>query len=78
MNIIPGGIYKFVVTSHGVSMIFFFLMPILIGSFGNYLLPLVRGLGDLSLPRTNSLRVWLLGPSCICLILSMVGGRGVG
>lgn len=59
-------------------MIFFFLMPVLIGGFGNYLLPLLLGISDLSLPRLNALSAWLLVPSSICMCISMVGGRGVG
>uniref|UniRef100_A0A0R3UCX4 Cytochrome c oxidase subunit 1 n=1 Tax=Mesocestoides corti TaxID=53468 RepID=A0A0R3UCX4_MESCO len=47
--------YKFLVTKHGIIMIFFFLMPVLIGGFGNYLLPLLGGLSDLNLPRLKAL-----------------------
>lgn len=49
-------VYNYVITNHGVAMIFFFLMPVLIGGFGNYLLPLLLGLLDLNLPRLNALR----------------------
>lgn len=54
-NVVPAEVYKFVITSHGISMIFFFLMPVLIGGFGNYLLPLLLGLKDLRLPRLKAL-----------------------
>nr|AKC58423.1 cytochrome c oxidase subunit 1 [Eurytrema pancreaticum] len=77
-NIVSPEVYNFVITEHGVAMIFFFLMPVLIGGFGNYLMPLFLGLNDLSLPRMNALSVWLLVPSCICLVISMFGGAGVG
>lgn len=66
------------ITRHGIAMIFFFLMPVLIGAFGKYLLPLLLGLGDLCLPRVNAFRAWLLIPSSICLGLRMFGGSGVG
>lgn len=55
-NLISPEAYKCVVTTHGVVMIFFFLMPVLIGGFGNYLLPLLLGLSDLNLPRIKALR----------------------
>lgn len=77
-NVISSDAYNYVITSHGITMIFFFLMPVLIGGFGNYLLPLLLGIGDLSLPRLKALRAWLLVPSSVCLCLSMLGGSGVG
>lgn len=77
-NVIPLDCYKFLVTRHGIIMIFFFLMPILIGGFGNYLLPLLGGLSDLRLPRLNALSAWLLIPSLIFLMVRMWFGAGVG
>lgn len=55
-NLISPEVYKFVVRTHGVVMLLFFLMPLLVGGFGNYLLPLLLGLVDLNLPRLNALR----------------------
>nr|QDA21736.1 cytochrome c oxidase subunit 1 [Amphimerus sp. JM-2019] len=77
-NVVSPDVYNYVITSHGVAMIFFFLMPVLMGGFGNYLLPLLLGLPDLNLPRLNALSAWLLLPSAICFGLSMFGGAGVG
>nr|YP_010286168.1 cytochrome c oxidase subunit I [Mosgovoyia sp. SQ20]UKS08006.1 cytochrome c oxidase subunit I [Mosgovoyia sp. SQ20] len=77
-NVVPLDCYNYLVTNHGIIMIFFFLMPILVGGFGNYLLPLLSGLPDLSLPRLNALSAWLLIPSLVFLIISMCLGAGVG
>nr|YP_009650993.1 cytochrome c oxidase subunit I [Uvitellina sp. SSS-2019]QCY72819.1 cytochrome c oxidase subunit 1 [Uvitellina sp. SSS-2019] len=77
-NLVSPEVYNFVITSHGIVMIFFFLMPVIIGGFGNYLLPLLLGLPDLNLPRLNALSAWLLLPASICLGVSMWGGAGVG
>lgn len=77
-NLISPEVYNYIITNHGITMIFFFLMPVLIGGFGKYLLPLLLGLPDLSLPRLNALSAWLLLPSSLCLTLSMVYGAGVG
>lgn len=77
-NIISPEVYNYVITNHGIVMIFFFLMPVLIGGFGKYLLPLLLGLPDLNLPRLKALRAWLLLPSSILLSIRMVGGAGVG
>lgn len=77
-KIIPSEIYKYVVTTHGVAMIFFFLMPVLIGGFGNYLLPIFLGKDDLDLPRLKALSLWLLFPSVLFLGVSLFLGSGVG
>lgn len=77
-NIVSSDCYKFLITKHGIIMIFFFLMPVLIGGFGNYLIPLLCGLPDLNLPRLKALRAWLLIPSLIFLIISIFLGAGVG
>jgi len=57
IKVIPMECYNFIVTAHGVSMIFYFLMPILVGAFGNYLLPFLVCLKDLTLPRTKRFRL---------------------
>nr|YP_009938512.1 cytochrome c oxidase subunit I [Prosthogonimus cuneatus]QNU39796.1 cytochrome c oxidase subunit I [Prosthogonimus cuneatus] len=77
-NVVSAEVYNYVVTTHGIAMIFFFLMPVLIGGFGNYLLPLLLGKDDLDLPRLNGLSLWLLLPSSFCLGVSMFLGAGVG
>nr|AVY52156.1 cytochrome c oxidase subunit I [Trichobilharzia szidati] len=77
-NLVPSEIYNYLITNHGIAMIFFFLMPVLIGGFGNYLLPFLLGLDDLALPRLNSLSVWLMVPSMFYMELSLIYGAGVG
>lgn len=77
-KVIPLDCYKFLITNHGIIMIFFFLMPVMIGGFGNYLLPLLGGLPDLKLPRLKALSAWLLIPSVIFLLVRMYLGAGIG
>ncbi|MGB0385703.1 MAG: cytochrome c oxidase subunit I [Ardenticatenaceae bacterium] len=59
-------------TMHGTIMIFFFIIPMLVGAFGNYFVPLQIGTFDMAFPKLNALSYWLLVPAGILLIASYV------
>ncbi|MDQ3223764.1 MAG: cytochrome c oxidase subunit I, partial [Gemmatimonadota bacterium] len=51
--------YNGLVTMHGTTMVFLFVVPVLAG-FGNYFVPLMIGAHDMAFPRLNALSFWLL------------------
>src|SRR5690349_7514330 len=51
----PADFYVMVFSMHATIMIFFVIIPLLVGTFGNYLIPLKIGAGDMAFPFMNGL-----------------------
>lgn len=59
--------YTTLVTMHATVMIFFVIIPILAGAFGNYLIPLMIGADDMAFPVLNMLSYWFMWPAFILI-----------
>jgi len=71
--------YNSLVTMHGTFMIFFAVMPLLVGVFGNLLIPLQIGAPDMAFPKLNMLSFWLAVPAGFIMLASfLVEGGAAG
>ena len=68
--------YNALVTMHGTIMVFFAIMPLLVGVWANYLIPLQIGAEDMAFPRLNMASFWMAVPAGLLMMASfaVVGG----
>ena len=69
--------YNSCITFHGIFMIFFMIMPILIGGFGNILIPLMVCSCDMIFPRLNALSLWLVLDGLLLMLVALFLDGGV-
>lgn len=67
--------YDQLFSTHGMTMIFLYALPILSG-FSNYLWPLLLGARDMAYPRLNALSYWLFVASGIFMYVGFAMGVG--
>jgi cytochrome c oxidase subunit 1 len=71
-------LYNVIIRAHAILIIFYIVIPALVGGYGNYILPVQIGAVDIAFPRLNNVRFWLLVPSLILLLLSSLVEQGAG
>src|SRR4051795_11335112 len=74
-DLITPAAYSELMTMHGVTMIFLVVVPISIGAFGNYLVPLMIGARDMAFPRMNALSFWIFVASGIFMYVGLAIGQ---
>ncbi len=67
--------YNKLFTTHGVTMIFFFLVPSVPAVLGNFLVPIMIGARDLAFPRINLLSwyLYVFGGMTAIIVMAMGG-----
>src|SRR5262250_1496577 len=75
-GIIPPETYNAFFTMHATIMIFFAVMPILVGCFGNFLIPLMIGARDMAFPVLNMLSFWVGAVAGVIMLSSFFVSGG--
>ena len=68
--------YTKIFTTHGLVMIFFAITPVLIGAFGNFVVPLQIGANDMAFPKLNAASFWILVLSQVLALASFLAPLG--
>src|SRR6185437_14000958 len=78
-DLLAADTYNKVFSMHGLIMVFFFLVPSVPATLGNFLMPMMVGAKDLALPKINLLSWYLYIAAGVIMIYTMcVGGVDTG
>ena len=71
---ITSGQFTMLTSMHGTIMIFFVIIPILVGAFGNFLIPLHVGTHDMAFPVLNAASYWVFWLGCVLILVAQFVG----
>src|SRR5262245_27654399 len=77
----PESFYNMLFSMHASVMIFFVIIPVLAGAFGNFTIPLMIGAKDMAFPLLNMLSYWFMWPAFVLILSSFFvegGGPAAG
>src|SRR3954447_15069634 len=66
--------YNKMFSMHGIVMVFFFLIPSIPATLGNFLIPMMIGAKDLAFPRINLLSWYIYIVSAVLMIYVIISG----
>jgi len=73
-DLVSSDTYNKLFTMHGITMVFFFLIPSVPAVLGNFVIPLMVGAKDLAFPRLNLLSWYLYMIGATFALVSMISG----
>src|SRR5437762_4197498 len=73
-DLVQSSTYNKVFTQHGIIMVFFFLIPSIPATLGNFLIPMMIGAKDLAFPRINLLSWYIYMAGGIITIYALLAG----
>ncbi|HEX4143634.1 MAG TPA: cbb3-type cytochrome c oxidase subunit I [Pirellulales bacterium] len=73
-GLVQADTYNRLFTLHGVIMVFFFLVPVIPATLGNFMLPMMIGAKDLAFPRLNLLSWYLYMIGAAWTLYAMLAG----
>lgn len=74
--VLTGDGYNSLGAMHGTIMVFLGIVPLAVGGFGNFVLPLQVGAPDMAFPKLNMLSYWINLPGGIIMLLSFFATSG--
>ena len=78
-GLLQPAVYNRMFTMHGIIMVWFFLIPSIPTTFGNFFIPLMIGARDLAFPRVNLLSWYVFNLSGLVVLYSLLmGGADAG
>src|SRR5438067_989489 len=80
-NAMPGGVmapefYNQLGAMHGTIMVFMGIVPLAVGAFGNYVVPLQIGAPDMAFPRLNMVSYWAFLPGGLLMLTGFFAPGG--
>src|SRR5947199_3774515 len=72
----PPEFYNMLFSMHATIMIFFVIIPLLAGAFGNFTIPLMVGARDMAFPKLNMMSYWFMWPAFVVILSSFVVDGG--
>jgi cytochrome c oxidase subunit I len=73
----PPEFYNMLFSMHATVMIFFVIIPMLAGAFGNFCIPLMIGAKDMAFPTLNMCSYWFMWPAFIFILTSFFVHDGI-
>ena len=67
---LPSDLYNVFGAMHGTIMIFLGVVPLVVGAFGNYIVPLQIGAPDMAFPKLNMTSYWVYFIGGIIMLVS--------